>query len=264
MPQPILNTLCLSERIPNVILVCAYTVWVGTHILVWVGTHIWFGANSIKSCVFTTVPVWPCRHSKGKYYSISLMSLIENVCQDAQNKHACPEVMSLSEDDAYEHTRTDQDCSKGLGSLTDQDTPTRLALAKRREAKGTHREKITSRHLASAKDLVRTARNTPSSHFSSSIASSLPCGRCTTATARSFLLSPATNLSLPPPKPSATNPRFLSIEPLSSLGDVETSCANTPRVRKSTVIRAECQLLDRACESILDYTFSGIHSPSAL
>ena len=137
-------------------------------------------------------------------------------------------------------------------------------LRNEREAKGKHREKISSRHLASAKDLAKTARNTPSSHFSSSIASSSPCGRRTTATARSFLLSPATDLSLPPPGPSATNPRFLSIEPLSSLGDVETSCADTPRVRKNTVIRAERQLLDRARESILDYTLFRDPFPSAL
>ena len=202
---------------------------------------------------------------------LEIQSLIENVRQDAQNERAGPEVMSSSEDDAYEHTGTDQDCSEGSGSPTDQDTPTRLALAKRRQAKGKHREKIISRHLASAKDLARTACNTPSSRFSSSIASSSPCGRRTTATARSFLLSPATDLSLPPPGPSATNPRFLLIEPLSCLGDVETSCADTPHVRKNTVIGAERQLLDRARqlldrarESILDYTLFRDPFPSAL
>ena len=78
MPRPILNTLCLSERILDVILVCTHAVWVGTHILVWVSTHIWFGAGSIKSGVFTTVTVWPRRLSKGKYYSISLMASAKN------------------------------------------------------------------------------------------------------------------------------------------------------------------------------------------
>ena len=47
-----------------------------------------------------------------------IQSLIENVRQDAQNERASPEVMSSSEDDAYEHTGTDQDCSKGSGSPT--------------------------------------------------------------------------------------------------------------------------------------------------
>ena len=193
-----------------------------------------------------------------------IQSLIANVRQDAQNERASPEVMISSEDDAHGHTGTDQDCSEGSVSPTDQDTPTRLALAKRREAKGKHREKITSRHLASAKDLARTARNTPSSHSSSSIASSLQCGRRTTATARSFSLSPATDLSLPPPGPPTTNPRFLSIEPLSSRGDVETSCADTPCVTKNTVIGAERQLLDRVRESILDFTLFRDPFPSAL
>ena len=70
-----------------------------------------------------------------------IQSLIENVRQGAQNECASPEVMSSSEDDAYEHTGTDQDCSEGSGAPTDQDTPTRLALAKRREAKGKHKDK---------------------------------------------------------------------------------------------------------------------------
>ena len=95
-----------------------------------------------------------------------IQSLIKNDGQDALYTSASPEVMSSSEGDSYEHTGTDQDCSEGSGSPTDQDTPTRLALAKRREVEGKQREKITSYHLASAKDLARTARNTPSSRFS--------------------------------------------------------------------------------------------------
>ena len=79
---------------------------------------------------------------------------------------------------------------------------------------------------------------------------------------RSFSLSPATDPSLPPP--SAANPRFLSIEPLSSLGDMETSCVDTSRIRKNTVTGAERQLLDRAGESILDYTLFRDLIPSAL
>ena len=126
-----------------------------------------------------------------------IQSSINNVCQDAQNEHSSPEVMSSSEDDTYEHTGTDQDCCEGSGSPTDQDTPTRLALAKRRGAKGKHRDKKASHYLARVKDLARREQKTPSSRFLSSIASSSPCSRRTTATPRSFLLSPATEQSLP-------------------------------------------------------------------
>ena len=41
MPSPIINGLCLSERILNVILVCRHTFWVGT--------HSWFGSAQISS-----------------------------------------------------------------------------------------------------------------------------------------------------------------------------------------------------------------------
>ena len=56
-----------------------------------------------------------------------------NVCQNIQLKDPTPEIVTSSEDDAYEHVGTDQDCRESSGSPTDQDTPTRLALAKRRE-----------------------------------------------------------------------------------------------------------------------------------
>ena len=204
------------------------------------------------------------RQNKTTHRRVSLQEVqgsTENVRQNVQNRRASPESISSSEDNAYEHSGTNQDCSEGSGSPTNQDTPTRLALARRREAKGKHREKITSSRLANAKDLVRTTHNTPRSHFSSSVVRSSPCVRRTPATADFFSLSPATD-SLAPP--SAANPRFLSIEPLSSLGDVETSCIDTPRVRKNTVTGAERQLLDRARESILDYTLFRDPFPTAL
>lgn len=205
------------------------------------------------------------RQNKTTHRRVSLQEIrgsTENIHQNFQNKRASSEIISSSEDDAYENAGTDQDCSEGSGSPTDQDTPTRLALARRREAKGKLREKITSRRLANAKDLVKTTHNTPSSRFSSSVARSSPCVRRIQATAESFSLSPATDPSLPPP--SVANPRFLSIEPLSSLGDMETSCGDTPRVRKNTATGAERQLLDRARESILDYTLFRDPFPSAL
>lgn len=186
------------------------------------------------------------------------------VRRNLQNERESPEVISASEDDAYEHAGTDQDCSEGSGSPTDQDTPTRLALARRREVKGKHRKKITSRRLTSERGLARTTHNTPSSRFSSSVVHSSPCVGPTPATARRFSLSPATGSSLP--LPSIGNPRFLSIEPLSSLGETETSCTglDTPRNRKISVTGAERQLLDLARELILDNTLFQDPFPSAL
>ena len=66
-----------------------------------------------------------------------------NVRRNIQLKGSTLEIVTSSEDNAYEHVGTDQDCSEGSGSPTDQDTPTRLALAKRRKTKGKQREKIT-------------------------------------------------------------------------------------------------------------------------
>jgi hypothetical protein len=206
------------------------------------------------------------RNNKAPHRRVSLQenqSSTQEVRRNPLNKRTTPEIISSSEDDAYEHAGTDQDCSEGSGSPTDQDTPTRLALARRREAKGKHWEKITSRRLPGAKAVVVRPHNTPSSRLpSSSAIRSSPCfGRNPVATGL-YSLSPATDPSLPPP--SGPNRRFLSIDPLSSLGDMESSCVDTPRVRKNTVTGAERQLLDRARESILDYTLFRDPFPSAL
>ena len=85
---------------------------------------------------------------------VEIQSLIENVHQHAQTERASPEVMSSSVYNVHEHTGTYQDCSEGSGSPTNQDIPTHLSLAKRREARGNQREQITSRYLASAVDFA--------------------------------------------------------------------------------------------------------------
>ena len=207
------------------------------------------------------------QRNKSPHRRVSLQEIQNspnNVRRNIQLKDSTPEIITSSEDDAYEHVGTDQDCSEGSGSPTDQDTPTRLALAKRRETKGKQRKKITTRRLESAKSLARTKNNTPSFRFSSSVTRSSPCAEREQANARRYSPSPATESSLP--LPSTGNPRFLSIEPLSSHGDTETSCTgvDTPRIRKNTVTGAERQLLDLARELILDFTLFRDPFPSAL
>jgi len=181
-----------------------------------------------------------------------------DVDQEPQRGRGDAEIISSSEDDAYEHAGTDQDCSEGSGSPTDKDTPTRLALERRREAKGKNREKITSRRMMSPRDLVRKTYYTPSKHVSSSVGRSSPCvGRTPAAIRRSPSLATSSSF----PLPSAVNTRFLSIEPPSSLGDLPD--AGTPRVRKNTVSGGERQLLDRARDLVLDYTLFQNPFPSA-
>lgn len=189
----------------------------------------------------------------------------ENVPQDPRDGFATAEVISSSGDDAYEHTGTDDDSSEGSGSPTDMDTPTSLAVEERRKAKGKNREKITSRRLASPKNLVRTTQSTPGGRLSSSIRRSSPCDKRTPAVVRRRSTSPATRSSPPP----TGNARFLSIEPPSSLGDTDTpgtSCPDTDksRVRKNTVNGGERQLLDFARELIVDFTLFRSPFPSAL
>ena len=94
------------------------------------------------------------QRNKSPHRRVSLQEIQNspnNVRRNIQLKDSNPEIVTSSEDDAYEHVGTDQHCSEGSGSPTDQDTPTRLALAKRRETKGKQREKITTRRLESAK-----------------------------------------------------------------------------------------------------------------
>ena len=187
-----------------------------------------------------------------------------NVCRIIQLKDSTLEIVTSSEDDTYEHVRTDQDRNEGSGSPTDQDTPTRLALAKRRETKGKQREKITTCRLESAKSLARTTNHTPSFRFSSLVTCSWSCTEREQANARRYSPSPATKSFLP--LLSTGNPWFRSIEPLSSHRDTETSCmgVDTPRIRKNTVTGAERQLLDLAVEMILDFTLFWDMFPSAL
>src|SRR5947209_16600232 len=114
-----------------------------------------------------------------------------------------------------------------------------------------------------ARALVVRQHSTSSSRFSScSARCSLPCSGRNTVAPTPYSLFPATDPSLPPP--SGPNRGFLSIEPLFSLGDMESSCVKTLCIRKNTVTRAERQLLDRARESILDYTLFQDLLPSAL
>lgn len=59
------------------------------------------------------------------------------------------------EEDAYEDTGTDMDCSEGSGGATDKDTPTKEALARRQQSRREVRAKITTHRLARTKDSVR-------------------------------------------------------------------------------------------------------------
>jgi len=169
------------------------------------------------------------------------------------------EIISSSEDDAYEHAGTDQDSSERSGSEspTDKDTPTRNALEKRRDA---NKEKIKSRRLGSAKKLV--PQNLHGGRLSSSVGRSSPTTGRTPVTVRRRSPSPATGSPLPLP----SNTRFLSIEALSSQGDEDTRGPDEDALnnRGNHAVGAERQVLAIARNLILDFTLFQSPMPSAL
>jgi hypothetical protein len=179
----------------------------------------------------------------------------EKVRQEPQPEPAPAEVISSSEDDDYNNAGTDIDASEKSGSPTDKDTPTRVAI---RRSKGNNRQNITSRRLASPRNLVRKTPNNPSIHLSSSIGRSSPtAGRApTTLTPRSR--SPASTTSLPLP----SDTRFTSIGDLTS-EDEPGPDADDPRDRRNKAIGRQRRLLDHARELIADYTLFTLPFPSA-
>ena len=102
-----------------------------------------------------------------------------DVRQETQNEFSSYENISSDEGDAYEDAGTDKDCSEGSGSATEKDTPTRLALERRKEAKKKRRDKIALRRIGSPRNTLRPIPSAPSSHRSSSIGRSSPCDRRT-------------------------------------------------------------------------------------
>ena len=191
--------------------------------------------------------------------------MTEDDRQEPQLESPTYESISSGEDDAYENAGTDQDCSERSGSATDKDTPTRLALERRKEAKKKSRAKITSRRLESPKASIRTVPYAPKTHLSSSVGRSSPCAGRTPAVVRRR--SPSTGGSSPsvgPRSPVPSNAQLPSTEKSPSPGETGTGCPAGAGVgRKNLVTGLERQLLDVARELVLDYTLFRHPFPSA-
>jgi hypothetical protein len=179
----------------------------------------------------------------------------KKVRQEPQPEPPPAEVISSSEDDDYNNAGTEKDASEESGSPTDKDTPTRVAI---RGSKGKNRQNITSRRLATPKNLVRKSPNAPSIHLSSSIGrSSPPAGRAPTVlTPRSRSPASTTSLQLP------SDTRFTSIGDVTSEDEPGPDVDNS-RSRRNMAIGRQRLLLDHARELIADYTLFNLPFPSA-
>jgi len=99
--------------------------------------------------------------SPGRGSTPEVPKAAKDVRQEPQQEFPPCEI-SDGEDDPYEDAGTDKDCSEGSGSATEEDTPTRLALERRKEAKKKRRAKITTRRLESPRDsIIRGTPNAP-------------------------------------------------------------------------------------------------------
>lgn len=207
-------------------------------------------------------------HKKAPHGRVSTPEVPEatkNVRQETQNEFSAYEITD-GEDDAYEDAGTDKDCSERSGSesATEMDTPTRLAVEKRMEAKKKRREKITIRRLESSRDSRRNTPYPPSTRPSSSVGRSSPCvGRTQAVVGRR---SPSARpRSSPPPSSSRPPSPCSSAAPkeADSSDDAAGPSAESIRGRKNLVTGGERILLDSARDLLYDYTLFGSSLPSA-
>ena len=207
------------------------------------------------------------RHQKASSSRISMSEVAEpteNVQRKPDDELSIHEAIGSGVDDAYEDAGTDRDCSEASGSATEKDTPTRLALERRKEAKKKSRAKITLRRLDSPRGSVRTAPYTPSTHRSSSVARSSPCvGRASAVDGRSSSSTRHNSLAPIDDRPPRSDEG--SDDEGTDSGDGSTVGPDGERVRGRgcNVSGGERILLDVARLNILDYTLFRNPFPSA-